>query len=124
MLLRQCDRGISCNEEYFMAFDISASTTDRGAEITLSGELDAASAPVLQAELEKVAQQKPNRLILLVKDLEFIASAGVRMLVFAKQKLGRTVDVYIIAPQQQIVDTLERTGLLNSFIVQDEFQPE
>jgi anti-anti-sigma factor len=61
---------------------------------------------------------------LLVKDLEFIASAGVRMLVFAKQKLGRTVDVYIIAPQQQIVDTLERTGLLNSFIVQDEFQPE
>ena len=32
--------------------------------------------------------------------------------------------VYVIAPQDQIRDLLTRTGLLSSFIVQDEYSPE
>ncbi len=93
------------------------------AEITLAGELDAASAPLFQAELEKAAALKPKWLVLLVKDLEFMASAGIRMLIFAKQKMGTGVDVYVIAPQESILDTLKRTGLLHSVIVQNEFKP-
>jgi anti-anti-sigma factor len=93
------------------------------AEITLAGELDASSAPLFQAELEKAAALKPKRLVLLVKDLDFMASAGIRMLIFAKQKMGPTVDVYVIAPQEPILDTLRRTGLLYSVIVQNEYSP-
>jgi anti-anti-sigma factor len=92
-------------------------------EITLAGELDAASAPLFQAELEKAAALQAKRLVLLVKDLEFMASAGVRMLIFAKQKMGPKVDVYVIAPQEPIMETLRRTGLLHSLIVQKEYSP-
>ena len=52
-----------------------------------------------------------------------MASAGIRMLIFAKQKMGRQVDVYVIGPQEPILETLRRTGLLHSLIVQTEYQP-
>ena len=92
-------------------------------EITLVGELDGATAPQFQAELEKTAALKPRRLVLLVKELAFMASAGIRMLIFAKQRMGPTVDVYVIAPQEPILDTLKRTGLLHTVIVQTEYLP-
>jgi anti-anti-sigma factor len=62
-------------------------------------------------------------LVLLVQELVFMASAGIRMLIFAKQRMGPTVDVYVIAPQEPILDTLKRTGLLHSVIVQPEYRP-
>jgi len=93
------------------------------AEITLAGELDATTAPLFQAELEKAAALKPSRLVLLLKDLEFMASAGIRMLIFAKQKMGPRVDLYVIAPQEPILETLRRTGVIHSVIVQVEYTP-
>jgi anti-anti-sigma factor len=106
-----------------MALSVALVAKDNNAEITLAGELDASSAPQFQAELEKAAAQKPRRLILSVQDLSFMASAGIRMLVFAKQKMGAQVNVYVIAPQEPILETLRRTGLLHSFIVQTEYAP-
>jgi anti-anti-sigma factor len=106
-----------------MALTVVLATKADVAEITLAGELDASTAPLFQAELEKAAALKPSRLVLLVKELTFMASAGVRMLVFAKQKMGPQVAVYVIAPQQPILDTLRRTGVLHSVIVQTEYTP-
>jgi anti-anti-sigma factor len=106
-----------------MALSVVLVAKDDVAEITLSGELDSASAPLFQAELEKAAALKARRIVLMVAALEFMSSAGIRMLVFAKQKMGRAVDVYVIAPQEPILDTLRRTGLLHSVIVQAEYMP-
>jgi anti-anti-sigma factor len=107
-----------------MALEILLKTTDQVAEIHLTGELDATTAPLFQAELEKAAGLKPKYLVLQVKHLVYIASAGIRMLIFAKQKMGRGVDVYVIAPQEQILDTIKRTGLSNSVIIQEQFAPQ
>jgi anti-anti-sigma factor len=106
-----------------MALSVVLEMNEDVAEITLKGELDATSAGLFQAELERAAASRPKRLVLLVKDLEFIASAGIRMLIFGKQKLGPKVDVYVIDPQEPILETLRRTGLLRSVIVQTEFSP-
>jgi anti-anti-sigma factor len=54
-------------------------------------------------------------------ELDYMASAGVRMLIFARQKMGPTVDVFVIAPQQQVLDTLRRTGVHTTIIIQDEY---
>jgi anti-anti-sigma factor len=104
-----------------MALSVTLVANGTTAEITLVGELDAATAPLFQAELEKAATSKPQRLVLLVKDLSFMASAGIRMLIFAKQRMGQAVEVYMIAPQEPIVDTLKRTGLLQTIIVKAEY---
>jgi anti-anti-sigma factor len=88
----------------------------------LSGELDAGSAPRFRQELEAAAPGKPTTLVLHTRDLEYIASAGIRMLIFAKQKMGAAaVTVYVVAPQEQVLDTLQRTGLQNSVVVVDQY---
>jgi anti-anti-sigma factor len=106
-----------------MALTVALTTREDAAEITLAGELDASTAPLFQAELERAAAAKPRRLVLQLKDLEFMASAGIRMLLFAKQKLGPKVPVYVIAPQEPILETLRRTGFVHSVIVQQQYAP-
>ena len=102
-----------------MAFQISREMDGEAALITLSGELDASTAPFFRDEIEKAAAEKPERLVLILKDLEYMASAGLRVLIFARQKMGSDVDIYMIAPQEQVRSTLEKTGFLYSVIVQD-----
>ena len=64
--------------------------------------------------------------MLRVKDLDFMASAGIRILVMIKQnkqKMGPSVEVYVVAPQEPIIETLRRTGFLASVRVVDEYPP-
>jgi anti-anti-sigma factor len=107
-----------------MPFHVSSQITNDVAKFTLIGELDAASAEIFRTEIEKVAAQKPKRLVLMVKDLAFMASAGLRVLIFAKQKLGVEVPIYIVAPQEPIVDTLQKTGFHHSVHTISEYNDE
>jgi anti-anti-sigma factor len=104
-----------------MAFDASLEMTDTGAaRIKLSGELDAASAPKFREAVEKAAGHHAKHLVLLMGDLEFMASAGLRVLIFAKQKMGKEVDVYIVKAREPILDTIRMTGFHHSVVLVDD----
>lgn len=104
-----------------MAFSVTSSVANGTARLVLTGELDAASAGTFKAEVEKAAAQAPTKLVLMVKDLTFMASAGLRVLIFAKQKLGTKVSVYLVQPQSPIRETLKVTGFEQSvYIVEAE----
>src|SRR5208282_4568324 len=104
-----------------MAFDASLEMTGAGiAKIVLSGELDAAAAPRFREAVERAAEQHAKRLVLLTGGLEFMASAGLRVLIFAKQKMGRDVDVYILGARDAIVETIRMTGFHHSVVLVDE----
>jgi anti-anti-sigma factor len=104
-----------------MSFTVTAEIVDGISKITLIGELDSASAPKLQEEINKLASNPPKELVLFVKELNFMASAGLRMIVFAKQKLGATVPIYMVEPQSQVVDTLTMTGFIQSVHIVDKY---
>lgn len=104
-----------------MSFSATSEVNNGIAKITLSGELDASAAPEFKAAVEKVAADKPRRLVLLMNDLEFMASAGLRVLIFAKQKLGSGTDIYVVGAQPSIVDTLEMTGFQHSVVMLPEY---
>ncbi|MBW4578368.1 MAG: anti-sigma factor antagonist [Tildeniella nuda ZEHNDER 1965/U140] len=96
-------------------------TTADTAKITLVGELDASTAPIFKEEVEKVASLNVKRLVLLLQDLEYMASAGLRVLIYAKQKIGLDTDLYVVGAQETVLDTLTKTGFVNSvFVVDDE----
>jgi len=99
-----------------MAFNATLTIDSGIAKIIMAGELDASMASVFQGEVEKAATQKAKRLVLLMSELEYIASAGLRALVFAKQKMGPGVDIYVVGAQPQVMDTIQMTGFDRSVI--------
>jgi anti-anti-sigma factor len=106
-----------------MSFTVTSQVDSNVVRMTLVGRLDANTAPTFKAEIDKVAAAKPQTLALLMHDLEYMASAGIRMLVFTKQKLGAGADIYVVDANEQIVSTLEMTGVDKSVIFVDEFEP-
>jgi anti-anti-sigma factor len=106
-----------------MSFTVTSQYDNGVATLTLVGRLDANTAPQFKAEIEKVAAQKPHTLALQVAKLEYMASAGIRMLVFTKQKMGAATDIYMVGAVAQIVHTLEMTGVDKSVIFVDAFEP-
>ncbi len=103
-----------------MAFSVTSSVSNGTARMVMTGELDASSSGTFKAEVEKVATQSPTKLVLVMNDLTFMASAGLRVLIFAKQKLGSKVQLYMVRPQNPIRETLQVTGFDQSVYVVDE----
>ena len=104
-----------------MAFNTNLTITNNIAQITLVGELDGATASLFKTEVEKAAAADINKLVLIMKDLEYMASAGLRVLIFAKQKMGTGVDIYLVGVQNMVMDTIKKTGFHHSVIILDEF---
>jgi anti-sigma B factor antagonist len=104
-----------------MAFKSVLEIVNNVAKISLSGELDAAAAPTFRADVEKAAAAKVKAVALFMKDLEYMASAGLRALVFAKQKMGSQVVIYMIGLQEPVMETITMTGFQNSVTFLDEY---
>jgi anti-sigma B factor antagonist len=104
-----------------MALNISSEMANGVGKINLAGELDASSAPQFRDEIEALAAQHPRRLALLMSGLEYMASAGLRVLVFARQKMGPGVDIYLVGAQMPVLETIEMTGFQYSVIIVDEY---
>src|SRR5271154_7053521 len=104
-----------------MAFDCTYEIIDGVAHVTLTGELDAGSAGQFKTAIEQIALTKPARLVLMVGDLIFMASAGLRVLVFAKQKMGINVSIYVVGAQGPVLSTLQMSGFHQSVYLQNSY---
>lgn len=104
-----------------MAFSATALIEQTTAVITLTGELDAAAAPAFREHIEAAAAAGVTRLVLMMNNLEYMASAGLRVLIFAKQKMGLGVEIVLVGLQPMVYDTLEKTGFHHSVTIADAF---
>jgi anti-sigma B factor antagonist len=80
--------------------------------IALSGELDLASSPALQEELDRVATSDAQLLIIDLRDLDFMDSTGLSVLVRAHQRIeeqGR--QLAMVKGPQQVQRLLSLTGV-------------
>jgi anti-anti-sigma factor len=104
-----------------MSFDATLDIANGVARITLEGELDAAATPQFKAQVERAAQAKIRRLVLLMENLSYMSSAGIRELVFAKQKIGIAVDLYLVGVQDGVLETIKMTGVDRSVTLLDSY---
>jgi anti-anti-sigma factor len=104
-----------------MPFTVTSAVKNNIAHLVLIGELDAAAAAEFRGAVELVATSQPKRLVLIMDGLVYMASAGLRTLVFAKQKMGPSVDIYMIGVQELVRETLEMTGFQHSVILLDAY---
>lgn len=104
-----------------MAFEANLEMVNGIAKVTLTGELDASVAGQFKEKIESAAQQQASRLVLIMSNLEYMSSAGLRVLVFAKQKMGPQVVIYVVGAQPQIVEPIKQTGFHYSVTMLDTY---
>jgi anti-sigma B factor antagonist len=104
-----------------MAFESELRTEDTTAFIIAKGELDANAAPEFRTQIETAAESALSKLVLDVRELTYMASAGLRTLVFARQKMGSDVDIYVVGAQDAVRETIEMTGFHHSVDMVDDY---
>ena len=86
--------------------------------LIVRGELDAYSAPTLDAVVEQVLAKGAQRLVLDLGDVGFIDSSGLRSMIRARKQVGDEAGALTIRdPQPSTVRLLEITGLTEHFPV-------
>ena len=102
-----------------MAFTTFLSVTDHTATIDLVGELDSGSAPKLHRVIEEALRSDVSRLELRAAELSYMSSAGLRALLFARQKLGEDGSVIMLGAPQEVARTVRLAGLEASIKLTD-----
>jgi anti-anti-sigma factor len=104
-----------------MESKFSVDFKDGVAKIALCGRLDAVNAPLLQDELKRLMGSPVKNMVFLAKELEYISSAGLRVIIFAKQKVGVDAKVYLVGAQEAILGVVKMSGLDNFMFIQDTY---
>jgi anti-sigma B factor antagonist len=86
---------------------------------TVSGEIDGKTAPQVQTEL-LAALQGGNRLLVDMKAVTYLSSAGLRMLLLLyRQVAAKKGKVVLVGVSEEIRDTMSMTGFINFFTLAD-----
>jgi anti-sigma B factor antagonist len=101
-------------------FRVEVRAEDHATVITVSGELDLASSPALEEELERVAQSDAEVVVVDLRELEFMDSTGLSVLVRAHQRAaeqGRRLG--LVNGSQQVQRLLRLTGVSERLTLAD-----
>ena len=90
--------------------NINKKTENGKAVFTLEGRLDMITAPMLEEQV-LASLDGVTELILDFKDLMYISSAGIRVLLTAQEALGKQGEMKLIQVNEMIRGILEMTGI-------------
>jgi len=96
-----------------MTFNFETKKNGEELEVILSGSLDANNATPLLEEMKKYVGEKISKITFDAGELEYIASAGLRVIIFTKQKIGYEADVFLKNPNEVVRSVVDMTGLDN-----------
>ncbi|BAZ47626.1 hypothetical protein NIES4103_02280 [Nostoc sp. NIES-4103] len=105
-----------------LSFDATLlEVTDGTAKISLTGLLDAAAVERFQEVLAKATQQPVKRLVFLLENLQCITTAGLRVLIYTKQKLGANVDIYIVGAPENVKHFLSTSAFHHGVTILEQY---
>lgn len=85
--------------------------------LTLTGRLDTVTAPQLEAEIFDNAEGI-TELVLDFRDLEYISSAGLRVLLAAQKRFAQNGGVTILDPNETVMEVFEMTGFADILTIE------
>ncbi|MBZ9594812.1 MULTISPECIES: STAS domain-containing protein [Streptomyces] len=103
-----------------MPLSVSLSIEGDTTVIELSGELDAKTAPDFHRTIEKAAGHGTTTVEIRMAGVGYMASAGLRSLVFAQQKVADDVTIKVVGAIEPVSRTIRTAGLDRSIVLSDE----
>ena len=85
--------------------------------IELVGRLDTTTAPALDKTIRDDIREN-QRLVLDLKGLEYISSAGLRVLLSAQKKLQKTGSMKVINVREEVMEVFEMTGFADILTIE------
>jgi anti-sigma B factor antagonist len=81
------------------------------ARITVAGEIDSSSAPLLRQQLDTLFEGTLTELIIDLSAVTFLDSAGLCVLAAAHRRAGSDVRLRVLASSRAVIRPLQITGL-------------
>ena len=98
-----------------MTIEIKKNTAE--AVIQISGRLDTITAPALDKTINEEIGDTQN-LILDMKSLEYISSAGLRVLLGAQKKMQKVGSMKVINVCEEVMEVFEMTGFADILVIE------
>ena len=85
--------------------------------IEIAGRLDTITAPALDKTINEDIGDTKN-LVLDVKGMEYISSAGLRVLLGAQKKMQKIGSMKVVNVCQEVMDVFEMTGFADILVIE------
>ncbi len=99
---------------------LTINKTTEGEKVTfrLDGRLDIGAAQQLETELKR-ALEHTTELVFDLEKLDYISSAGLRVLLLAQKQMNKQGRMRLIHVCENVMETLEITGFVDIFFIAD-----
>ena len=104
-----------------MEKNFSLDRTGSVVKITLIDRIDSVTAPALFEAMQTLTGEGITRIMFVAKDLQYISSAGLRAIVFAKQKIGKEGSIFLVGAPKAVIEVFEMTGFHRFITIQDDY---
>ncbi len=98
-------------------FDMSEETTDRYSVVSVAGEVDVATAPMLRSRLDAAIDRGKPLLVVDLLSVTFIDSTGLGVLIGATKRVGGSGAMRLVVSEPRILKLFEITGLMDVFSI-------
>ena len=96
---------------------INMNKNDKALTVNINGRVDTTTAPQLEQAL-KAEFDNCNELVLDFAEVEYISSAGLRVLLSAQKVMGKKGGMKLINVSDVIMDIFDMTGLTDIFDIE------
>lgn len=97
--------------------EINTSTVDEIEVVTISGDIDASTAPTAQQEIMPIAQAGVP-ILLDLTEVAYMSSAGLRVLLsIYRQVTAKDIPFVLVGLSEELQDTMSVTGFLEFFTI-------
>lgn len=96
---------------------IHAEKTNETAILKLEGRLDTTTAPELESTIDGLDADVKD-LVLDMNDIEYISSAGLRVLLGAHKKMSKIGTMKLIGVCDAVMEVLEMTGFADILVIE------
>lgn len=98
--------------------DINTQLEGKTLTISLGGRLDTTTAPDLEMAIQPIRNGEVEELIIDMNNLEYVSSAGLRVLLSAQKNMNRYGSMVIRNVCPEVMEVFEITGFLDIFTIE------